>query len=48
MTGQEMHEYLVNSIGENYLQYPKCVKWYLLLLKNRGIVWKEQHIDIHV
>ena len=38
---KEVHEYLVKHIGKDYYLYPKCVEWYLRILKS-------QKIDIRV
>jgi len=44
MTEKEIHEYLVKMIGPNYHNYPKCVEYYLKLLKYR----QHRSVDIRV
>ena len=42
---KEVHNYLVKKLGKNYHNYPKCVKYYLSLMRG----YKEtKHIDIRV
>ena len=41
---KEILEYLVKHIGKDYYLYPKCVKWYLRILKYHSY----NRIDIRV
>ena len=42
---KKTHKYLVKKLGKNYHNYPKCVKYYLSLIKG----YKEtKHVDIRV
>jgi len=43
---KEIHEYLVKHIGKDYYLYPKCVKWYLRILKYHS--YNKRKIDIRV
>ena len=42
---KEVHKYLIEKLGKNYHNYPKCVKYYLSLIKGYR---KVKHVDIRV